>query len=137
MNAVSPCALPRRRFVLWFLGGCVLWVVACGVYRGMLSRELLPTPEFVTLFLLEVVMLSIPSRTSHGTLMQLIGLAMPLSAAVLLTLVVVEWWFPSPEKVPWTELIMIPFGLVTMAGLFLYPLGFGLICRMHSQSTTK
>ena len=137
MNAVSPCALPRRRFVLWFLGGCVLWVVACGVYRGMLSRELLPTPEFVTLFLLEVVMLSIPSRTSHGTLMQLIGLAMPLSAAVLLTLVVVEWWFPSPEKVPWTELIMIPFGLVTMAGLFLYPPGFGLICRMHSQSTTK
>lgn len=37
MNAVSPCVLPRRRFVLWFLGGCVLWVVACGVYRGMLS----------------------------------------------------------------------------------------------------
>ena len=137
MNAVSPCVLPRRRFVLWFLGGCVLWVVACGVYRGMLSRELLPTPEFVTLFLLEVVMLSIPSRTSHGTLMQLIGLAMPLSVAVLLTLDVVEWWYPSPEKVPWTEFIMIPFGLVTVAGLFLYPLGFWLICRMHSQSTTK
>ena len=137
MNAVSPCVLPRRRFVLWFLGGCLLWVVACGVYRGMLSRELLPTPEFVTLFLLEVVMLSIPSRTSHGTLMQLIGLAMPLSVAVLLTLDVVEWWYPSPEKVPWTEFIMIPFGLVTVAGLFLYPLGFWLICRMHSQSTTK
>lgn len=137
MNTVSPCVLPRRRFVLWFLGGCVLWVVVCGVYRGMLSRELLPTPEFVTLFLLEVVMLSIPSRTSHGTLMQLIGLAMPLSVAVLLTLAVVEWWYPSPEKVPWTEFIMIPFGLVTVAGLFLYPLGFWLICRMHSQSTTK
>lgn len=137
MNTVSPCVLPRRRFVLWFLGGCLLWVVACGVYRGMLSRELLPTPEFVTFFLLEVVMLSIPSRTSHGTLMQLIGLAMPLSVAVLLTLAVVEWWWPSPEKVPWTELIMIPFGLVTMAGLFLYPLGFALICWLHSQSTTK
>ena len=137
MNAVSPCVLPRRRFVLWFLGGCVLWVVACGVYRGMLSRELLPTPEFVTLFLLEVVMLSIPSRTSHGTLMQLIGLAMPLSAAVILTLVVVEWWWPSPEKVPWTEFIMILPGVAMIAGLFLYPLGFWLICRMHSQSTTK
>ena len=137
MNTVSPCVLPRRRFVLWFLGGCVLWVVVCGVYRGMLSRELLPTPEFVTLFLLEVVMLSIPSRTSHGTLMQLIGLSMPLSVAVLLTLAVVEWWYPSPEKVPWTEFIMIPFGLVTVAGLFLYPLGFGLICWLHSQSTTK
>ena len=137
MNTVSPCVLPRRRFVLWFLGGCLLWVVACGVYRGMLSRELLPTPEFVTLFLLEVVMLSIPSRTSHGTLMQLIGLAMPLSAAVLLTLVVVEWWWPSPEKVPWTEFIMILPGVAMIAGLFLYPLGFWLICRMHSQSTTK
>ena len=137
MNTVSPCVLPRRRFVLWFLGGCVLWVVVCGVYRGMLSRELLPTPEFVTLFLLEVVMLSIPSRTSHGTLMQLIGLAMPLSAAVLLTLVVVEWWWPSPEKVPWTEFIMILPGVAMIAGLSLYPLGFWLICRMHSQSTTK
>lgn len=52
MNTVSPCVLPRRRLVLWFLGGCLLWVVACGVYRGMLSRELLPAPEFVTLFLL-------------------------------------------------------------------------------------
>ena len=28
MNAVSPCVLPRRRFILWFLGGCLLWVVA-------------------------------------------------------------------------------------------------------------
>lgn len=52
MNAVSPCVLPRRRLVLWFLGGCLLWVVACGVYRGMLSLELLPAPEYVTLFLL-------------------------------------------------------------------------------------
>ena len=137
MNTVSPCVLPRRRFVLWFLGGCVLWVAGCGVYRGMLSRELLPAPEFVTLFLLEVVMLLIPSRTSHGTLMQLIGLAMPLSAAVLLTLVVVEWRYPSPEKVPWTEFIMILPGEAMIAGLFLYPLGFWLICRMHSQSTTK
>lgn len=137
MNTVSPCVLPRRRLVLWFLGGCVLWVVGCGVYRGMLSRELLPAPEFVTLFLLEVVMLSIPSRTSHGTLMQLIGLAMPLSVAVLLTLDVVEWWYPSPEKVPWTEFIMILPGEAMIAGLFLYPLGFWLICRMHSQSTTK
>lgn len=137
MNTVSPCVLPRRRFVLWFLGGSLLWVVACGVYRGMLSRELLPALEYVTLFLLEVVMLSIPSRTSHDTLMQLLGLAMPLSAAVLLTLVVVEWRYPSPEKVSWTEFIMILPGEAMIAGLFLHPLGFWLICRMHSQSTTK
>ena len=89
------------------------------------------------MFLLGAGMLAIPSRTSHGTLMQLVGLVVPFSAVVILFLIGIDRWFPSPEKVPWTELIMIPFGLVTMAGLFLYPLGFGLICRMHSQSTTK
>lgn len=124
-----PAIRSRRRFVLWFLGGCVLWVVACGVYLGMLSRWLIPAPEYVTLFLLEVVMLLIPSRTSHGTLMQLIRLAMPLSAAVLGPLVVVEWWYPSPEKVPWTEFIMIPPGVVMMGGLLFYPFGFWLVCR--------
>lgn len=39
MNGVFPCVLPRRRFVLWFLGGCLLWVVACGVYRGILRSS--------------------------------------------------------------------------------------------------
>lgn len=137
MNSVSPCALLLRRFVLWFLGGCVLWVVVCGVYRGMLSRELLPTPEFVTLFLLEVVMLSIPSRTSHGTLMQMIGLSMPLSAAVLESLVVVEWWYPTPEKVSPLGFAAIPFALVSLAGLFFYPLGFWLVCRWRRAENSR
>ncbi len=35
MNELPPCVLPRRRLVLWFLGGCVLWVVGCDVYRGI------------------------------------------------------------------------------------------------------
>ncbi len=34
MNELSPCVLPRRRLVLWFLGGCVLWVVGCAVYTA-------------------------------------------------------------------------------------------------------
>lgn len=120
MNTVSPCVLPRRRFVCSAASSCVfhsLW------YEAM--------------FLLGAGMLAIPSRTSHGTLMQLVGLFVPLSAVVILVLIGIGRWFPSPEKVSWAELIMIPSGLVTMAGLFLYPPGFGLICRMHSHSTTK
>ena len=89
------------------------------------------------MFLLGAGMLAIPSRTSHGTLMQLVGLVVPFSAVVILFLTGIDRWFPSPEKVPWTELIMIPFGFALLGGLFLYPLGFGLICWMHSQSTKK
>ena len=89
------------------------------------------------MFLLAAGMLAIPSRTSHGTLMQLAGLVMPFSAVVILVLTGIDRWFPSPEKVPWTEFIMIPFGLVLLVGLFLYPLGFALICWLHSQSATK
>ena len=89
------------------------------------------------MFLLGAGMLAIPSRTSHGTLMQLVGLVVPFSAVVILFLIGIDRWFPSPEKVPLTELIMIPFGMALLAGLFLYPLGFGLICWLHSQSTTK
>lgn len=92
---------------------------------------------YEAMFLLVAGMLAIPSRTSHGTLMQLVGLVMPFSAVVFLVLIGIDRWFPSPEKVPWTELAMIPFGVVLLAGLFLYPLGFGLACWMHSQSTTK
>ena len=89
------------------------------------------------MFLLAAGMLAIPSRTSHGTLMQLAGLVMPFSAVVILFLIGIDRWFPSPEKVPWTEFIMIPFGLALLVGLFLYPLGFALICWLHSQSATK
>lgn len=93
--------------------------------------------EFYGVFLVEVLLLALPSRTSHGTLMQLVGLVMPFSEVVILVLYGIERCFPSPEKVPWTEYIMIPFGVVTMAGLFLYPLGFGLICRMHRRCSMK
>ena len=79
--------------------------------------------------MLEALMLAIPSRTSYGTLMQLVGLAMPLSAAVLVTLVVVDWWFPSPEKVSETIFVVILCALVMMGGWFFYPFGFWLVCR--------
>ena len=132
MNKVPhPCVRPRRRFVLAFLGVCMLLVLVDFARIGTFKLD------FYGVFLVEVLLLALPSRTSHGTLMQLVGLVMPFSAVVILVLYGIERCFPSPEKVPWTEYIMIPFGVVTMAGLFLYPLGFGLICWLHSQSATK
>lgn len=125
------CVQPRRRFVLSFLSLCVVLSIVLCICLSFHSLW------YDAMFLLGAGMLAIPSRTSHGTLMQLVGLVVPFSEVVILFSIGIDRWFPSPEKVPWTELIMIPSGLVTMAGLFLYPLGFGLICRMHSQSTTK
>ncbi len=131
IDTLHPCVRPRRRFVLSVLLFCVLCsIVLC----FCLSFHSL---WYDAMFLLGAGMLAIPSRTSHGTLMQLVGLVMPFSAVVILFLTGIDRWFPSPEKVPWTELIMIPFGFALLGGLFLYPLGFGLICWMHSQSTTK
>lgn len=92
---------------------------------------------YEAMFLLAAGMLAIPSRTSHGTLMQLVGLVMPFSAVVILVLTGIDWWFPSPEKVPWTELVMIPFGFALLGGLFLYPLGFALICWLHRGCSVK
>ena len=131
IDTLHPCVQPRRRFVLGFLSLCVaLSIVLCICLR-------FHSLWYDAMFLLGAGMLAIPSRTSHGTLMQLVGLVMPFCAVVILFLIGIDRWFPSPEKVPWTELIMIPFGVVLLAGLFLYPLGFGLACWMHSHSTTK
>ena len=122
MNKIPhPCVRPRRRFVLAFVGVCLLWVlVAYCCYGG-------GTAEFVLLFLLGAGMLLIPSRTSYGTLMQLVGLAIPLSGAVAVGIMVVEVLYPSAEKVPCTQMAMIPFVVVWFAGLVFYPLGFALV----------
>ena len=120
-KGLHPCVRPRRRFVLAFVGVCMLWVlVACCCY-GVGSAE------FALLFLLGAGMLLIPSRTSYGTLMQLVGLAIPLSGAVAVGIMVVEVLYPSAEKVPCTQMAMIPFVVVWFAGLVFYPLGFALV----------
>ena len=131
IDTLHPCVRPRRRFVLSFLLLCAL----CSIVLCICLR--FHSLWYEAMFLLGAGMLAIPSRTSHGTLMQLVGLVVPLSDVVILFLTGIDRWFPSPEKVPWTEFIMIPFGVALLAGLFLYPLGFGLICWLHSQSTIK
>ena len=126
-----PCVRPRRRFVLAFVGVCLLWVlVACCCY-GVVSAE------FALLFLLGAGMLLIPSRTSYGTLMQLVGLAIPLSGAVAVGIMVVEVLYPSAEKVPCTQLAMIPFMVVWFAGLVFYPLGFALVVLFERRRVAE
>ena len=122
---------PRRRFVLAFVGVCILWVlVACCCY-GVGSAE------FALLFLLGAGMLLIPSRTSYGTLMQLVGLAIPLSGAVAVGIMVVEVLYPSAEKVPCTQMAMIPFVVVWFAGLVFYPLGFALVVLFERRRVAE
>lgn len=126
-----PCVRPRRRFVLAFVGVCMLWVlVACCCY-GVGSAE------FALLFLLGAGMLLIPSRTSYGTLMQLVGLAIPLSDAVAAGIMVVEVLYPSAEKVPCTQMAMIPFMVVWFAGLVFYPLSFALVVLFERRRVAE
>ena len=130
-DTLHPCVRPRRRFVLAFVGVCMLWVlVACCCY-GVGSAE------FALLFLLGAGMLLIPSRTSYGTLMQLVGLAIPLSGAVAEGIMVVEVLYPSAEKVPCTQLAMIPFVVVWFAGLVFYPLGFALVVLFERRRVAE
>ena len=120
-DTLHPCVRPRRRFVLAFVGVCMLWVLVAYCCYGVGSAE------FALLFLLGAGMLLIPSRTSYGTLMQLVGLAIPLSGAVSVGIMVMEVLYPSAEKVPCTQMAMIPFVVVWFAGLVFYHLGFALV----------
>jgi hypothetical protein len=82
-------------------------------------------------------MLLIPSRTSYGTLMQLVGLAIPLSGAVSAGIMVMEALYPSAEKVPCTQMAMIPFMVVWFAGLVFYPLGFALVVLFERRRVAE
>lgn len=130
-DTLHPCVRPRRRFVLAFVGVCLLWVLVAYCCYGVGSAE------FALLFLLGAGMLLIPSRTSYGTLMQLVGLAIPLSGAVAVGIMVVEVLYPSAEKVPCTQLAMIPFIVVWFAGLVFYPLGFVLVVLFERRRVAE
>lgn len=130
-DTLHPCVRPRRRFVLAFVGVCLLWVLVAYCCYGVGSVD------FVLLFLLGAGMLLIPSRTSYGTLMQLVGLAIPLSGAVAMGIMVVEVLYPSAEKVPCTQLAMIPFVVIWFAGLVFYPLGFALVVLFERCRTAE
>ncbi|MBR5888443.1 MAG: hypothetical protein IKY92_00140 [Akkermansia sp.] len=130
-DTLHPCVRPRRRFVLAFVGVCMLWVLVAFCCYGVGSAE------FALLFLLGAGMLLIPSRTSYGTLMQLVGLAIPLSGAVAAGIMVMELLYPSAEKVPCTQMAIFPFMVVWFAGPVFYPLGFALVVLFERRRVAE
>ena len=119
MNGLPPCVLPRRRFVRIAVVLCLL--VVLGVFGGYCEF----VPEFFAVFMVEVVMLSLPSRTKGGTLVQLLGLLMPCSAvAILLFGGMEEAGMHFPQ---WIHMVMTPLALIFWAGVVLYPFSWALI----------
>ena len=90
---LHPCVQPRRRFVLRFLGVCASLVLLGSLVWGSRAfaagdREFLHlwlVPLFGVYMLLMVtpaaLLLLIPARTKRGSLLQLIGLVVPLLVA--------------------------------------------------------
>ena len=119
MNGLPPCVLPRRRFVRIAVVLCLL--VVLGVFGSYCEF----VPEFFAVFMVEVVMLSLPSRTKSGTLVQLLGLMMPCSAVAILL-------FGGMEEVgmhfpQWIHMVMTPLALIFWAGVVFYPFSWALI----------
>ena len=70
-DTLHPCVLPRRRFVRVVVVLCLLVVL------GLFGCSRCFVPEYFAVFMVEAVMLFLPSRTKGGTLVQLLGLLMP------------------------------------------------------------
>lgn len=119
MNGLPPCVLPRRRFVLGVVVLCLL--VVLGVFGGYCEF----VTEFFAVFMVEAVMLFLPSRTKGGTLVQLLGLLMPCSAvAILLFGGMEEAGMHFPQ---WIHMVMTPLALIFWAGVVLYPFSWALL----------
>ena len=105
MNEIPPCVMPRRRFILWCLWACVLCAVACMVSCGIND------PEAFALLFWAVVLLSVPARSRGGTLLQLLGLMLPVGLAVVSALSVVMRHFGEQ---PWMEYVKVFFGSMVL-----------------------
>ena len=118
-DGLHPCVLPRRQFVRGVVGLCLLAVLVSFASSGCF------VPEFFAVLMVEVVMLSLPSRTKSGTLVQLLGLMMPCSAvAILLFGGMEEAGMHFPQ---WIHMVMTPLALIFWAGVVLYPFSWALI----------
>ena len=105
MNEIPPCVMPRRRFILWCLWACVLCAVACMVSCGIND------PEAFALLVCAVVFLSYPARSRGGTLLQLLGLMVPVGMAGASVLSAIIRY--SGEQ-PWMEYLKILFGSMVL-----------------------
>lgn len=129
MNELPPCVLPRRRFVRVVVVLCLVVVLGLpGCFRCFV-------PEFFAVFMVEAVMLFLPSRTKGGTLVQLLGLLMPCSAVAILL-------FSGMEEVGmcfprWMHMAMTPLALIFWAGVVLYPFVWALLALWRGPVTQK
>lgn len=93
------CVAPRRRFVLRFLGVCAALTLVGIFIHSMLFYT--PAEEafwdsilsLISWVLPCFVILCIPARTRRATLLQLLGLIIPLS----LTIIAIGFWWSEPK----------------------------------------
>lgn len=97
--------MPRRRFIVWCLWACVLCAVAYMVSCGIND------PEAFALLFWAVILLSVPARSRGGTLLQLLGLMVPVGMAGASVLSVVIRHFGEQ---PWMEYLKILFGSMVL-----------------------
>ena len=102
---IPPCVMPRRRFIVWCLWACVLCAVASMACYGACD------PESVALLFWAVILLSVPARSRGGTLLQLLGLMLPVGLAGLSALSVVIRHFGEQ---PWMEYVKVFFGSMVL-----------------------
>ncbi len=119
-DTLHPCVLPRRRFVRVVVVLCLLVVL------GLFSCSRCFVPEYFAVFMVEAVMLFLPSRTKGGTLVQMLGLLMPCSAvAILLFCGMEEMGMCFPR---WMHhMVMRPLVLMFWAGVVIYPFAWALL----------
>lgn len=128
-ECLHPCVRPRRRFVLGVVVLCLLVVLVSFASSGCF------VPEFFAVFMVEVVMLSLPSRTKGGTLVQLLGLMMPCSAVAILLFGGMEeagMHFPR-----WMHMVMTPLALIFWVGGVLYPFVWALLALWRGLVAQK
>lgn len=123
------CIRPRRRFVRRFLAVCLLLLLVECARIGTFPLD------FYAVFLVEVLLLALPSRTSYGTLMQLVGLVMPCSAVVILgfcTLEAMGVYFPQ-----WAHMVMLPVALTFWVGMVPYLFIWACVSLWHKVKMQK
>ena len=128
-DTLHPCVRPRRRFVLAFSGVCLLLVLMDLAQIGTFKLD------FYAVFLAELLLLALPSRTSYGTLMQLVGLVMPGCGVVIMGFGILEAkgvYFPQGEY-----LVMCPVALMFWVGMVPYLLIWACVSLWYKASKQK
>lgn len=130
MAELPSCVRPRRRFVLRFLGACLVFLVL-GHIVAHVRYAIDFNPETPLLVLLPFAVLALPCRSTSGTLMQLVGLVFPLCNTLCAC---IFCWAPADAMAQAGEngfnyMMMMAAGVALF--FYLYPPIFGLGLLVH------